>query len=140
MSFSDRLAIDLDYYNRTTKNAIIHTTLPLSNTTIAGNNGEICNQGFELTANWVDQVGDFKYSIGANLAYLHNEVKSLNGAPYIYGGSAENRTIALVGEEMNSYYGWKVDGIYQTKEQIANDPVAQNIIKSGIDLEPGDFK
>ena len=139
-TLKNRLAIDLDYYNRTTKNAIIHTTLPLSNTTIAGNNGEICNQGFELTANWVDQVGDFKYSIGANLAYLHNEVKSLNGAPYIYGGSAENRTIALVGEEMNSYYGWKVDGIYQTKEQIANDPVAQNIIKSGIDLEPGDFK
>ena len=139
-TLKNRLAIDLDYYNRTTKNAIIHTTLPLSNTTIAGNNGEICNQGFELTANWVDQVGDFKYSIGANLAYLHNEVKSLNGAPYIYGGSAENRTIALVGEEMNSYYGWKVDGIYQNAEQIANDPVAQNIIKSGIDLEPGDFK
>ena len=139
-TLKNRLNVDLDYYNRTTKDAVIAYPIPLSNTTIDKNYGKINNQGFEITANWSDQIGDFSYSVGANLAYLHNEVKSLNEAPYIYGGSAECRTIAMVGEEMNSYYGWEVEGIYQNAAEIANDPVAQNIIKSGIDLEPGDFK
>ncbi len=140
MTLNNRLNFDIDYYNRTTNNAVINSPVPLSNTTIAGNNGKIRNQGFEITANWSDKVGDFSYSIGANLAYLHNEVVSLNDIPYIYGGSAECRTIAKVGEEMNSYYGWIVDGIYQNQAEIDNDPVAQNIIASGVDLEPGEFK
>lgn len=58
----------------------------------------------------------------------------MNGAPYIYGGSAESRTINLVGEEMQSYYGYKVLGVYQNQAQIDADPIAK---ANG--LEPGDF-
>lgn len=140
-TLNNRLSVDLDYFNRTTNNAVISTTLPLSNSTLAGNNGKINNQGFELSLNWTDKVGkDFRYNVGVNMSTLRNRVRSLNGAPYIYGGSAENRTIDIVGKPMNSYYGYRVAGIYQTAAEIANDPVAQNIIASGITLEPGDFK
>lgn len=140
ITLNNRLNVDVDFFNRITNKAIIRTTLPLSNSTLAGNNGKIANKGFEINLGWNDSIGDFRYNIGANLTFLHNEVLNLNGAPYIYGGSAESRTINLVGESMNSYYGYKVAGVYQTESEIANDVTAQNIIKTGIKLEPGDLK
>lgn len=131
-----RLNVDLDYYYRLTNNAVINTTLPLGAGTLAGNNGKIANSGVEMQLNWNDKIGkDFIYSVGANFSTLRNRVKSLNNAPYIYGGSAESRTIDLVGHEMNSFYGWKVLGVYQNAAEIAADPVA---VANG--LEPGDFK
>ena len=82
--------------------------------------------------NWNDKIGqDFNYNIGVNLSYLHNEVKSLKGNMKIIKGG---KTVNMVGETMNSFYGYKVIGIYQTPEQCAADPIA---VANG--LEPGDF-
>ena len=41
----------------------------------------------------------------------------------------------MVGKEMNSYYGYKVVGVYQTLEECAEDPIAV-----ANKLVPGDFK
>ena len=41
----------------------------------------------------------------------------------------------IVGEKMNSYYGYKVLGVYQNAAEVAADPVA---VANG--LEPGDFR
>ena len=132
---NNRLNVDADYYNRVTKNAVINVTLPFSTSTLAGNNGEIGNSGFDFQINWNDKVGkDFGYYAGLTLSTLRNRVKSLNGAPYIYGGSAESRTINLVGHQMNSYYGYKVIGVYQNQAQVDADPVAK-----ANNLEPGDL-
>ena len=105
----------------------------MQTTTIAGNYGEILNSGLEVSLNWSDKIGkDFTYNIGANLAYLHNEVKSLKDNMTIIRGG---KTVNKVGEKMNSYYGYKVIGIYQTAEECAADPIAVTN-----NLEPGDFK
>lgn len=131
-----RLNVDMDYFYRLTDKAVINTTLPLGAGTLAGNNGQITNSGIELQLNWNDKIGkDFSYNVSTNFSTLRNRVKSLNNAPYIYGGSAESRTVDLVGHEMNSYYGWKVTGVYQNAAEIAADPVAV-----ANNLEPGDFK
>ena len=55
---------------------------------------------------------------------LHNEVKDLNGLSYLYGGSAEFRTISQVGGELNAYYGYDIEGVYQNAAEIAADPIA----------------
>ena len=132
-TLNNRLSGDIDWYRRVTDNAVISPTLPMQNSTIAGNYGVILNTGVELSLNWTDQIGkDFTYSIGANMAYLHNEVTDLkNGTSMIRGG----KTVQKIGEKMNSYYGYKVVGIYQTPEECAADPIA---VANG--LEPGDFK
>lgn len=132
-TLKNRLSADIDYYYRLTKNAVISPKLPMQNTTIAGNNGEILNSGIDASLNWTDKINqDFTYNIGVNLAYLHNEVKSLKGNMNIIKGG---KTVNKVGEKMNSYYGFKVVGIYQTAEEVAADPIA---VANG--LEPGDFK
>ena len=127
----DRLTIDADYFHRMTKNAVISPQISFENTTLAGNYGKILNQGADLSINWADQAGNFKYHIGANLSYLKNEVRDLGGTSMIKGG----KTVNIVGEQMNSYYGYKVVGIYQNEAECAADPIA---VANG--LEPGDFK
>lgn len=132
-TLNNRLRGDIDWYYRLTDNAVISPVIPMTTTTIAGNYGEILNSGVDLSLNWTDKIGkDFTYNIGFNLGYLHNEVKSLkDGLSIIKGG----KTVQMVGEKMNSYYGYKVVGIYQTEEECAADPIAV-----ANNLEPGDFK
>lgn len=131
-TFRSRLNIDFDYFHRLTKNAVISPRLPFSNDTLAGNYGKILNQGIDLSLTWNDRLGrDFKYHAGANLSFLSNKVKSLGGVSLIQG----SKTVNQVGKEMNSYYGYKVIGIYQTQEECANDPIA---VANG--LVPGDFR
>lgn len=127
-----RLNVDADYFHRMTKHAVISPKIAFSNQTLAGNYGKILNEGFDLSATWSDRVGkDFKYHVGTNISVLKNRVKDLGGPSIIKGGE----TVNIVGEEMNSFYGYKVIGIYQTAAECAADPTA---VKNG--LQPGDFK
>lgn len=127
-----RLNIDADYFHRMTNHAVISPKLAFDNQTLAGNYGKILNQGFDFSATWNDRIGkDFKYHVGTNLSFLWNEVRDLGGSTIIKGG----KTVNIVGKEMNSFYGYKVVGIYQTEEECKNDPIA---VANG--LEPGDFK
>lgn len=131
-TFNSRLNVDADYFHRMTKKAVISPRLPFDNSTLAGNYGKILNQGFDVSINWDDRVGkDFKYHIGTNLSFLWNEVKNLGGKTKIEGG----KTVNIVGKEMNSFYGYKVIGVYQNQAEIDADPFAK-----AQGLEPGDFK
>ena len=131
-TLNNRLNVDLDGYHRMTKRAVISPRLPFSNDVLAGNYGKILNTGFDIAATWSDRIGnDFKYSVGLNMSFLKNRVKDLGGTDYVKGG----KTINMVGEEMNSFYGFKVVGIYQNDAECAADPIA---VANG--LVPGDFK
>lgn len=131
-TLNNRLNIDLDYFYRLTSKAVISPRIAFSNQTLAGNHGKIRNSGLDIELNWTDRIGqDLKYNIGVNMSVLSNKIKSLNGNPYIQGGE----TWQIVGKEMNSFYGYKVAGIYQTEEECKNDPTA---VANG--LQPGDFK
>lgn len=133
---NSRLGVEVDYYHRLTENAVINAPLPMGAGNLLGNNGEILNSGVEISLNWSDRIGkDISYYVGANVTTLKNEVKNLNGLPYIYGGSSEFRTISRVGNSMNAFYGYETEGVYQNATEIANDPIA---IENS--LLPGDFK
>lgn len=135
-TLDSRLSLEADWYYRLTQNAVINAPLPMGAGNLLGNNGEILNTGVELSLNWSDKIGkDFSYYIGGNITTLHNEVKDLNGLAYLYGGSAEFRTISRVGDELNAYYGHEIAGVYQNEAEIAADPIA---VANG--LKPGDFK
>ncbi|MBR5063502.1 MAG: hypothetical protein IKX05_02165, partial [Bacteroidales bacterium] len=46
------------------------TSLPSSRV----NEGRVKNHGFEVTLNWEDRIGDFRYSISPNFSFARNEV------------------------------------------------------------------
>lgn len=128
----NRLTADIDWYYRLTQDAVISPQRPMQNTTVAGNWAEILNTGLDVSLNWSDKIGsDFRYQIGANFGWLHNEVKSLkDGISMIQGG----KTVQMVGEKMNSFYGYKVIGVYQNQAQIDADPIGKANA-----CQPGDF-
>ena len=131
-TLNNRLTGDIDWFYRMTENAVISPTIPMTNITVAGNYGKILNTGLDVSLNWNDKITkDFSYHVGANLSYLRNRVHSLKGDLQMIKGG---RTVNMVGEKMNSYYGYKVIGIYQTEAECAADPVA---VTNG--LKPGDF-
>ena len=131
-TLDNRFNVGADWYYRLTDKAVIKPQMPMTNDYLAMNTGEILNMGVDLNLNWADKVGDFSYNVGATLSYLHNEVKSISNFVDIVRGG---KTVQMVGEKMNSFYGYEVEGVYQNAAEIAADPIA---VANG--LEPGDLK
>lgn len=133
---NSRLSVEADYYVRDTDNAAISVREPFTSFSTLRNVGVIRNSGLELAVNWNDSfTNDWDYSIGLNISTLKNEVRDLNGQPYIDAGQAEFRQRSAVGEPLMSFYGWKTDGVYQNQSEIDADPIAV-----ANNLVPGDYR
>jgi len=137
------LYLEFDWYNRKTKDAIfgipVLGSIGTGTGTLIGNQADIQNSGFEVSANWKDNIGsEVSYSIGANLSSNKNKVLSvLTGATPIYGGGAAATggalsTRTVLGRPIGEFYGLQVAGVFQTAAEVASS--AQTTAK------PGDFK
>ena len=73
---NNRLTLTVDWYRKLTNDLLISIApLPeigVSSTTV--NAGKVLNTGLEFEVGWKDSIGDFHYSINANLSTLKNEV------------------------------------------------------------------
>ena len=76
---NNRLTFSVDYFNKQTKDLLFSISVPteLGATSSTVNGGRVLNTGWEFELGWRDSIGDFHYSINANLALLHNEVLEL---------------------------------------------------------------
>lgn len=132
----ERLSADFDYYIRDTKNAAIPVTVPAIGGTVLKNVGVIRNSGIEIALGWTENITkEFGYNVNVNFSTLKNQVKDLYGQPYIDGGTAEFRQRSIVGEPVLAFYGYEVEGVYQTEDECIHDPLA---LDNG--LQPGDLK
>ena len=138
--FNNQLSMEADYFRRDTRDAVIPVSRLLVPGTTRQNVGKIRNSGFEVVLNWNKKVSDnFSYNIGANFSTLKNEVLDLKGQENLTsGGDVAQRTV--VGGTINPFFGLEVAGVYQTPEEIQNDPAAQTAIANGLTVEPGDFR
>ena len=79
--FDNRLVFAMDYYRKDTRDLLVGVRpameVGVSGTQIA-NAGAIRNSGFEFELSWRDQIGDFSYSVAANMSTLKNEVTYLD--------------------------------------------------------------
>lgn len=132
---NNRLSVNGVYYKKQTKD-LLATVPGLSGTTPGlGNLGSIENKGVELALSWNDKIGDFGYSIGANFTTIDNKVLSLvqDGYSIIDGDKSVAYTTA--GYPIGYFYGYKVEGVYQSDADIANSP--KNTLTT---VQPGDLK
>lgn len=146
---NDRLSVGLDYYIKTTKDLLINATaMPETGvSTITMNAGEIKNSGFEMELTWKDRIGDFNYSVSANLATLKNEVTYLD-SDRIQGGVVDGsspETIRCYFEEGQplwymrgyKYAGRADDGsplYYDANGELTNDPQEGDMTNIGSGL------
>lgn len=78
------------------------------------NIGAVVNKGIEFSLMHQNTIGNFRYHIGGNITYVHNEVTKLNGI--ISAGRFRTR----VGYPIDSYFLLDAIGIFQTEEQVKN--------------------
>lgn len=136
----DRLSLVADYYKKNTADVLVRVPIPQaggSQNPPYVNAGEVENRGLELGATLRGGKGKFSYSIGANIATVHNEVVSLADSEPILGGfglSDGAITRTEVGYPIGSFYLWQMEGIFQTQEEVDASPFQNK------DTRPGDVR
>lgn len=138
----DRVYGSIDWYTITTKDLLLFVNLPASSgyDRALTNIGEVRNDGVEFSVTTRNMVGAFTWATDFNIAANRNEVTKLGpeGDPILSAGAAGVRHITRIGDAIGSYYGYVVDGIYQTQAEIDNAPVDELVGPGG--ARPGDFR
>jgi TonB-linked SusC/RagA family outer membrane protein len=141
--FKSRLNLTADVYSTSTKDLLMLRTLPSSSGgdgkdpfQMWQNVGKTSNQGVELTVSTVNvqQSGKDGFSWTSSLTFSANKEKIVE----MYEGDIIVDEVAslLIGYPIRSFYGYKVDGIWQTDEaaeaarwKYEDKPVAPGDIK-----------
>ncbi len=154
---NNRLNLSFDYYNRNNRDLLVGVPISLSSGfggpfdqvgTVIRNAATAFNRGFEATINFRGEIGEFKYSIGGNVAYNRNEVVSLGaGQPFnsasVTGGYLATRTEQ--GQPIASFYGYRVDRVASTQadvdrlNQLARERTGNANAVYQTQLRPGDI-
>ncbi len=142
----NRLALVVDYYNKTTDRLMLDKQIPYYTgfTSVIDNVGKLENKGVEVTVDGRILDGSFKWISSLNVSYNKNKVLSLaNNADRMIGefeGSGNYAGIInnmiIVGEPLGTFYGFKTNGVYQWEEDITSAPKQPN----GLDSQPGDVR
>ena len=122
--WNERLHIDLDLYNKTTRDLLLEApVLNISGYPKAWQNiGSIRNSGIELSLNasLVD-TRNFQWSMTANMTHNKSKILKLgqSGAPIYLGISCLNDQSAVIlreGGSVGELYGYRAVGLYQLDE------------------------
>jgi TonB-linked SusC/RagA family outer membrane protein len=139
---NDRVYGSIDYYTTTTQDLLLFVTVPAASgfDVALTNIGEVENSGFEFSVTSRNMVGAFNWATDFNFATNENTVTKLGpeGDDILSSGAAGARHITRVGDAIGSYYGYVVDGIYQSQAEIDAAPVDKLVGPGG--ARPGDFR
>ena len=90
------------------------------------NGGEMSTKGWDLQLGWRDNVGDFYYSVNFNLSDYRSVMGNMSGRVVDTGGQ-----ITREGDEYCAWYGYKSNGLFQTTEDLALNPILGSNVKVG---------
>lgn len=116
--FNDRISGNVDFYKTHTYDLLMSRRVPVMNgyNTITSNVGKTENLGIELGLNSQNIVHDkFKWSSTLTFAYNDNKIAELMG-----NGKDDLTNAWLIGQPIRIFYDYKVIGIWQESDDIAN--------------------
>jgi TonB-linked SusC/RagA family outer membrane protein len=163
--FNNKLNITLDYFTRTSKDLLLYQSIRPSAgyKDVYTNFGEIQNKGVEFSIDFKKNINQ-DWNIGASLtgSSLQNKVIQMGadllnvndastndgsnvGAVQAASGSYWNgHSICREGYAVGSFYGYKVEGVFQSKEEVDAANVAAKAAGHAQYQDPqtstGDFK
>ncbi len=138
--WDDRLSIIADYYIKRTDDILVRVPLPQSAGAFSPpyvNAGTVENKGLELGISYRNNLNEFQYEIGANIATINNKVISIAGTEPLLGGfglSDGPITRTEPGYPLGSFYLYKMEGIFQSQEEIDASAF------QSADTRPGDIR
>lgn len=148
--WNNKVFLTAEYYNRQTDGLLLRVPVPVSigySSSPLANVGSMRNYGFESSLGYNHSSDNFNWSLSGTFDITRNEVQSLAtanatidaGANSDFGGFAITRT--QEGQPIQSFFGWQVEKIFQTQEEIdALNAKAPNGYYQNDKTAPGDIK
>ena len=132
--FGNKFTLSAEYFNKLTSDLILAVPYARSIGYYApavANIGEMKNYGEEFELSYQINAGELKSTLSGNMSFIRNKVTKLTnpgatidaGYNQDYGGYNFTRTV--VGQPVQSFYGWKVDRLFQNAADVASSPVQQ---------------
>ncbi|MCG8307348.1 MAG: SusC/RagA family TonB-linked outer membrane protein [Cytophagales bacterium] len=134
--FQNKLTVNLDFFNKVTSEILLTPEVPtvFGGAVAKDNSGKMRNYGWDLTLGYRANTGDFIHNVSLNLGDSQNEVTGFTGGEEISSADQMLR-ITREGLPFRSYFGYKVDGYFQSYDEIEN-----SALPVGTTVDPGDVK
>lgn len=134
--FQDRLNLTVDLYQKVSNDMLMSMQLPSYMGTQGnpssrleapkGNYGSIENKGLEITLDVHPFIGDFQWDSNLQVSFNRNTLKALSGTTSAsiigYGQWSDVVCVSEVGKPLYNFYGYEVEGVYESLEDIENSP------------------
>jgi len=139
--FGGKVNASFDWYNKKTTDMLLQVPLVgYTGITIAPyiNGGDVVNKGVEVMLGYNNSTSSgISYEVSGNIAFNKNKVTALSNS-----GTSIQQFLSFVGlvnstqvgAPIASFYGWVVDGVFQSEDEIARHAFQSN------GTAPGDFK
>lgn len=122
-----RLHFSGDFYKKKTKDMLLALEIPkfIGYDNPSVNTGNMHTTGYDLEIGWRDQIGDFGYSVSANLSDFVSKMGNLGGTEFL------GDKVKMEGSQFDEWYGYVSDGLFLTQEDVDNSPKLNNNITVG---------
>jgi TonB-dependent starch-binding outer membrane protein SusC len=139
---NNKITLTADYFHRRSDNLILSVTVPPSfgyiNNSVRTNVGALQNNGLEFLLGYNGRAGDFRWNASANASFVKNKVLKLApGLSNLTGGADAadfggwDVTNTEPGQPIQYFYGFIVDGIFQTATEVAGSPTQTTATAAG---------
>jgi len=144
--FKGRLNFTADWYYKISSDMLMSLTLPSymgtqgnASSSLAapkGNYGTIQNRGLELTlSGFPIQNRNFEWESNFQISFNRNKLVALDGSANAqlvgYGQWNDIVSVTEIGQPLYGFYGYEVEGVYTSIEDIQNSPVrVEDMIKN----------
>ena len=142
----NKLNVTLDYYDKTTDGILMKVDTPIAYalSDYYDNIAKVNNRGLEISADFRERIGKVDITVGGNIAFNKNEILEMGDTGDKYDGNRIYRE----GEAMNSFYGYKSAGLFQSWDEIKNWPGIEDLgngkyayaFNKSYTVQPGDIK
>jgi TonB-linked SusC/RagA family outer membrane protein len=131
---NNRITVSIDYYKKRTDGILLTLPVPGALGMSGGpqNAGIVDNSGWEFQVGTQQRFGDFRLNAALNLSINKNNVVDLAGTgPYIYGNDIDPRYVTKEGLPINSFWGYKTAGLFQSDQDAQAYPQFMRPAKAG---------
>lgn len=131
--FNNKLIFMAEFYNRITDNMLLQKDIPIITgfSTSYTNVGKVQNRGIEFSLDYKEKVTrDLNLRGNFNIAFNRNKVLAIMGEnDYIETFSFYNYyNRSIVGHPIGMMWGYKMIGIFNSYEEIANSPLQEGAV------------
>ncbi len=140
----NRLTGELDYYSKTTRDALAFQIIPAifgdPDNQYLTNIASFQNRGVEFSLNWKGNLGEkIGYTLGGNVTFNRNQLVGLNGGQALLAGAVGQQGLVTRsdnGQPVGSFHVLNVLGVFQNQAEIDVSPV----FGTRANVRPGDLR